>query len=237
MLRDGGCNNEMISIHLDTADLQTVAHMSLDARVSGFTSNPSIARKQGIANYEQWAIAYAAMAGKKPVSIEIIADDFVEMKRQALRLNKVGPNVFVKVPITTTMGESCLPLVRDLAKDGVKINLTALTTPAQIRAAYLAVAEAPIIFSIFVGRIADTGVEIEPMEYGLLNGGPIQRLWASTREVLNIYQAQRAGFDIITVSPELFAKYNAMKGRDLTQLSLETVRQFRDDAMKSGYTL
>jgi transaldolase len=184
----------------------------------------------------QWAVAYANAAQGKSVSIEVLDDEFFQMGKQAMKLSRIQPNVFVKIPITNTLGHSSLPLVCDLAKSGIPVNLTAMTCYDHINAARLTPHEdVPIIFSIFCGRINDTG-SVPPVPVHS-KYHDIRFLWASTREVFNITQAAELGYDVITVSPEIFQKYHAMNGRDLEQVSLDTVRQFADDSKAANYTL
>lgn len=209
-------------IFLDTADLAEMEN----AEVDGYTTNPSLIRKAGHTDYLAFAKEAANLG--KPVSLEVIADNPADMYRQALVLAELGENVYVKIPITTTTGQTTLPVVATLGADGVKVNVTAVMTATQAREAFKA---EPAIVSVFAGRIADTGRA--PMDaWPLIRSGDL--LWASTREAYNVVQAEEAGFDIITVSPELLAKVRNF-GQDLDELSLATVRQFHDDATEAGY--
>ena len=189
-------------------------------------------RKAGITDYEKFCKEVLSIT-KKPVSFEVFADEFDEMERQARIISSWGENVYVKIPITNTKGESSVRLINRLTQMGIKINATAVTQRDQ----YINIIPfAPLIVSIFAGRIADTGEEPRYwfIEYGLPTA---ELLWASPREVLNIYQAEQAGADIITVTPELLTKYEKMKGKDLYELSRETVQMFYDDAKESGFVL
>lgn len=225
-----------IKIFLDTCDMNEIEEL-ID-RVDGITTNPSIMRKQGVTDYEAHSKAIIQASKGKPVSIEVIADDFKRMERQARKIAGWGENVYVKIPLANTRGDATVGIARKLALDGVKLNVTAITAFPQMLGFPLA-GEAKRIASIFCGRIADTGVDpVRVFAYiKSLRFKNTEFLWASSREVLNIYQAEKAGADIITVTPELFRKYEKMKGYDLNQLSLDTVKMFYDDAKASGYLL
>lgn len=219
----------MVAIYLDSGD---VSEMMKWTHVSGFTTNPSLARKAGIKNYQEFAQAAIAAASGKPLSLEVLADDLYTMEQQARIIASWGDNVYVKIPVTSTSGATTGYLVNKLAVDGVKINVTAVLTLDQIRhiARYL-YAGTPAILSIFAGRIADTGRDPIPFITEALRSkyDKTKVLWASTRELYNLTQAEKCGCDIITVSPELLAKRHLI-GKDLAQYSLDTVRQFYEDA-------
>ena len=200
------------------------------------------ADKAGIKDYEAFSKDILQTVKTKPISLEVFTDDLVDMKRQALKIASWGSNVYTKIPITNSVGASCLPLIKELAAQGVKLNVTALLTLKQVQG----VAEAlnpnvPSVVSVFAGRIADTGVDPVPMVRAcgaLLEGQPkAELLWASTREVLNIFQAQDAGCAIITVPHDILAKAAKMLGNDLTALSLDTVKMFAKDAAAAGFKL
>ena len=206
--------------------------------LQGFTTNPSLMRAAGVTNYERWARELLDLT-LLPISFEVIADDFREMEHQAVTLASWGPNVYVKIPITNTKGESAIETIRRLSHEGIKINVTAVMTNPQIDVALRALDDgAPSIISIFAGRIADTGIDPD----SLINfawsrvGHSVEVLWASPREVYNVAQAQDAGADIITCTPELLNKLYLL-GKPLADYSLETVKMFYDDACKAGYTL
>lgn len=229
-----------IQIFADTADQQQIFDLLSDPRIQGITTNPTLMRAAGVRDYESWARATLAFVPHKPVSLEVLADDFATMEKQARLIASWGPNVYVKIPITNTRGESACSLIRTLCEDGVKVNVTAILTLGQMCIASNAVANgvAPLL-SVFAGRIADTGVDpLYPMEESLrmANAVGAQLVWASAREVLNVYQAERMGCHVITLSPSLIAKLD-MQGRDLTDLSLDTVKMFYRDAREAGYTL
>jgi transaldolase len=178
----------------------------------------------------------------KPISLEVFTDDFTDMKRQALKISALGKNVYTKIPITNSRGESSLPLVKELAGQGVKLNITALMTLGQVAKVAEALNPAvPSVVSVFAGRIADTGVDPVPLmrACGALLAGhdKAELLWASTREVLNIFQADESGCAIITVPHDILAKAAKMLGMDLTELSLDTVKMFAKDAADCGYKL
>lgn len=224
-----------IAIYADGADLSSMAVLS--DRVAGYTTNPSLMRKAGILDYREFAREVLAIAGSKPVSFEVFADDFPGMRKQALQLAELGPNVFVKIPITNTEGASSLALVKALAFHGVRVNVTAIFTKDQVRGAADALENNPGIISIFAGRIADTGRDpsrIMRAARSRLGALAPQLLWASAREVFNVVQAEEAGADIITLGPDLIAKLSGF-GRDLAEYSLETVKQFHADS--EGFAL
>lgn len=224
----------MIKIFLDSSEINAIREY--EEKVQGFTTNPTLMRKAGVIDYEKFCKEVLAEVGNKPVSFEVFADDFEEMERQARLISSWGDNVYVKIPITNTKGESSAGLIKKLFD--LKLNITAVTQVSQARN-LKSVVNSKSIISIFAGRIADTGKEPEESitNSKSLIGGLVQILWASPREVLNIYQAEEAGADIITCTPELIYKYEKMKGKDLNELSLETVKQFYNDAKESGFKL
>lgn len=231
-----------ILLYADGADIKEMVAARKADLVKGFTTNPTLMRKAGLTDYEAFAREALAAIPDRPISFEVFADEFAEMERQALKIAGWGEHVFVKIPITDPKGESSLPLIGRLAKAGVKLNLTAILTLDQVRG----VAErlepsVPAVVSVFAGRIADTGVDPEPMmraSAALLAHLPeAQLLWASSREVLNIFQAEACGCHIITVTPDILKKVATMRGKDLAELSLETVRMFDADAKAAGFKL
>lgn len=232
-----------IKIFCDGATLPALLEMYKSPRISGFTTNPTLMRKAGITNYQEFALEVLKHIPDRPISFEVFADEFPEMRRQALLISKWSDNVYVKVPITNTKGESALPLLQDLSHAGVKLNVTALCTLDQVRStAEVLRGGAPSVISVFAGRIADTGVDPVPfMGEALrfcrrLGGDSVELLWASPRELLNIIQAEQVGCDIITVTPDLLKKLDLI-GKDLATYSLETVQMFYNDATAAGYTL
>jgi transaldolase len=209
--------------------------------IHGFTTNPTLMRKAGIADYAAFALDILSVIRDRPISFEVFADDFVEMERQANLIDSWGPNVYVKIPITNTRRESSLPLVRKLSLSGVKVNVTALLTLGQVCAAATALAGgSPSTISVFAGRIADTGVDPLPLmrqAVRILSLHPqVELIWASPRELLNIFQADSIGCHIITATTDILKKLPLI-GKDLADFSLETVRMFADDAARSGFTL
>jgi transaldolase len=198
-------------------------------------------RKAGITDYEAFARDILRAIPDRPISFEVFSDDFEEMEWQAGRIAGWGDNVYVKIPITNARGKSSVPLLRRLAGRGVKLNITAVFTLEQVEHVCLAVrGRVPAVVSVFAGRIADTGVDPVPVmarAVAIVREYPqTELLWASPRELLNIIQADQLGCDIITVSNDILAKLNNL-GKDLNAFSLETVRMFRDDALKAGFCL
>jgi transaldolase len=209
--------------------------------VQGFTTNPSLMRKAGISNYEAFARAVVQAIPDRPISFEVFADDEAGMELQARRIAAWGKNIYVKIPVTNTQGFSTAPLVRRLSRDGIMLNVTALLTLQQVeRVAEALDSRTPSIVSIFAGRIADTGVDPIPvMRRAVETLKPLPKaelLWASSRELLNVFHAEESGTHIITATPDILSKIS-MIGRDLTAYSLETVRMLYNDAMAAGFTL
>lgn len=230
-----------IKIFSDGAELDTIADGVRQGLVRGFTTNPTLMACAGIANYLSFATEVVRLVAGLPVSFEVFADDFPAMRRQASRLAELGDNVYVKIPVTNTLGESSAALIGELTGAGLKLNITAVFTPHQVReVAAVLCPETPAIVSVFAGRIADSGRDPVPiMEEALRILHPLplaELLWASPREALNIFQADSIGCHIITVTPDLLAKATCF-GRDLEEFSLETVRMFYRDAVKCGFTI
>jgi len=235
-------NSLRIKIFADGADKSAMLQFYANPLIQGLTTNPTLMRKAGILDYEAFARDVLLSITQKPLSLEVFSDDFKEMKRQALKINGWGENVFVKIPISNTQGQSSLPLVSELAKEGVKVNVTAMLTLEQVHGVSKALCpQVPAIVSIFAGRIADTGVDpvkIIVESKRILSGLPqAQLLWASVREVLNIYQANDCGCDIVTVPHDILAKAIKLAGMSLADLSLDTVKMFANDAKAAGFTL
>lgn len=230
-----------IKLFADGADKTSMLELYANRWVKGFTTNPTLMRKAGIQDYEGFARDILSCITDRPVSLEVFADDFDEIERQARLIASWGQNVYVKIPITTTRGESTLSTVRRLSHSGVRLNVTAIFTLHQVRDAASALAGgAPSLVSVFCGRIADTGRDPVPMMAAasqMVQQHPgIELVWASTRELLNILQAESIQCDIITVTPDILNKLNLL-GKDLAEYSRETVRMFYEDARKSGFTL
>jgi transaldolase len=231
-----------IQIYADGADKAGILDLYAKPYIKGLTTNPTLMNKVGIKDYEAFARDILQTVTAKPMSFEVFADDFPEMKRQARKIASWGPNVYVKIPVTNTRAESSVPLIRELTAEGVKVNVTALLTVAQVRAVVAALnPEVPSVVSLFAGRIADTGVDPMPVmreSRALLATHPkAELLWASIREVLNIVQAEQCGCDIVTVTHDVLAKAAKLLGMDLHSLSLDTVRMFANDATAAGYKL
>ena len=235
-------NDLTIQLYADGADKAGILDLYAKPYIKGLTTNPSLRKKAGIKDYEAFSKDILKTVVNKPISLEVFTDDFADMKRQAQKITAFAPNVYTKIPITNNRGESSLPLIKELGAQGVKLNVTALMTEKQVAQ----VAEAlnpkvPSVVSVFAGRIADTGVDPIPLMtkcVGLLKGhDKAELLWASTREVLNIFQAQDCGCAIITVPHDILAKAAKMLGMDLDELSLDTVKTFSKDAAELGYKL
>lgn len=233
----------MIKIFCDGADLASIRELAKDARISGFTTNPTLMRKAGVTNYEAFAREALTLIGDRPISFEVFADEFGEMARQAKKIASWGPNVYVKIPITNTRDVSSNSLIRELSvNQRVQINVTAICTLNQVRESCLSLESgAPSVISVFAGRIADTGVDPGPLmkiarKVIDATGSTAELLWASPRELLNIKQAVDAGAHIITL-PREFLEKGVLLGKDLKEYSLETVKMFHADAKAAGYEL
>lgn len=231
-----------VRLFADGADKAGILSLNANPLIQGLTTNPSLMRKAGISNYEAFAKEVLQSVTTKPISFEVFSDEFAEMRRQGLKIATWGKNVYVKIPITNSRGESALPLVKELAAQGVQLNVTALLTLDQVRGVAEALNPAvPSVVSVFAGRIADTGVDPEPMMRAcgalLYNQPKAELLWASVREVLNIFQADACGCKIVTVPHDILAKAIKMAGMDLTALSLDTVKTFAKDAAEAGFSV
>lgn len=209
--------------------------------IRGFTTNPTLMRKAGITDYENFARGVLAAIPDRPISFEVFSDDFEEMEQQALKIASWGHNVYVKIPVTNTHGEPATPLIRRLSSKGVKLNVTALMTLQQVSDVTEAMVGCPSsCISVFAGRIADTGRDPVPLMREaveiLRSCGNLELIWASPRELLNVFQADSIGCHIITATNEILNKL-PLVGKDLNEYSLETVKMFRDDAVKAGFEL
>jgi transaldolase len=230
-----------VKIFADGADLAQMLALYRLPFVRGFTTNPTLMHKAGVRDYKTFAREVLAAIPDRPISFEVFSDEFPEMERQARDIAGWGEQVYVKIPITNTRREPSYDLVHRLSHDGVKVNVTAVITLEQIGAAVEALrGGAPSNVSLFAGRIADTGRDPEPFvgsALQLMAREPRSELiWASPREVLNILQADAVGCHIITVTHEILNKL-ALVGKDLGEVSLDTVKMFHDDARKAGFTL
>jgi transaldolase len=231
-----------IKIFADGADKKGMLELNAHPLIKGLTTNPTLMRKAGIADFEAFARDILQSIRAKPVSFEVFSDDFPEMKRQARKISGWGENVYVKIPITNTRGESSLPLIRELAAEGVKLNITAILTLEQVQGVAQALnPRVPAFVSVFAGRIADTGRDPVPhlrQSREILKQLPqAELLWASCREVLNIFQANDCGCDIITVPHDILNRALKLVGMDLGALSLDTVKMFATDAQAAGFSL
>ena len=234
-------NNLKTKIFADGASIDEFIKLNNNSYIEGFTTNPSLMRKNGITNYKVFALDLLKIIREKPISFEVFADDLESMEKQALQISEWGPNVYVKIPVTNTKGESVVPLIKNLQKKKIKLNITAIFTKDQISEIVSNLDnDIPSIISIFCGRIADAGSNpddfIKFAQTQIKEGSQIKTLWASTREIFNIFQADMIGCDIITVPNELLNKLNIV-GKDLGDYSLETVKSFYNDAKNSKYSL
>ena len=234
--------NLPIKIFSDGADREGMFDLYRKPFIQGLTTNPSLMKKVGIADYEVFAKLLLETIKDKPISFEVFSDEFEEMRRQALKIRDWQENVYAKIPITNTRRESALPLIKELAAEGVKLNVTALLTREQVKGVAAALnPEVASVVSVFAGRIADTGVDPLPImkdSLDMLQGQPkAELLWASVREVLNIFQAAACGCHIVTVPHDILNKAIKMGGMDLADLSLDTVQMFYKDAVAAGFKL
>lgn len=233
--------NLNVEIYADGADITQMKETYNAGRVTGFTTNPSLMKKAGVSDYSSFAKEVVKEFPDVPVSFEVFADDFKTMKREAEKIAQFGENVFVKVPVMNSMGESSVPLIKELSSQGIKLNVTAIFTVKQVTEVVDALTEGvESIVSVFAGRIADTGIDpIDIMKTSVeichAKSG-VNLLWASPREVLNIVQANDVGADIITCTPDLIKKLDGI-GKDLEQFSQETVQMFLDDSTSLGYSI
>ena len=230
-----------VKIFADGADRAGMLEMARKPHIAGLTTNPTLMRKAGVSDYRAFAKDILSAIADKPISFEVFSDEFAEMERQANEIASWGKNVYVKVPVTNCKSESCCNLIRRLARAGVKLNVTALLTLAQVRDVAAALGDgAPSYVSVFAGRIADTGRDPVPMMAAaveLMRPFPNQELiWASPRELLNVFQADAIGCHVITVTHDVLKKLELV-GKDLAAYSLETVKMFHADAAHAGYQL
>ena len=230
-----------VKIFADGADRAGMLEMYRHPLVRGFTTNPTLMRKAGVSDYEAFARDILRAIPDRPISFAVFSDDFHEMERQGRKIATWGDNVYVKIPVTNTLGESSEKLIRALARAGVKLNVTALLTLDQVREVSAALAGGPpACVSVFAGRVADTGRDPVPLMAAAVElvrpYSNIELIWASPRELLNIFQADAIGCHIITATNDILAKLHLV-GKDLHEYSLDTVKMFRDDALKAGFHL
>jgi transaldolase len=230
-----------VKLFADGADKNQILRALANPFIRGFTTNPTLMRAAGVKDYEAFAKEVLEVVRDRPISFEVITDEFAEMERQALKISSWAENVYVKIPITNTRGESSMKLAGRLSRSGIKVNVTAVLTLDQVREATAALGGgAPAVISVFAGRIADTGRDPVPiMATGveiLSAYSNIELLWASPRELLNVFQADDIGCHIITATENVLSKLHTV-GKDLLDFSLETVQMFQSDATRSGYEL
>ncbi|HEY0785190.1 MAG TPA: transaldolase [Acidobacteriaceae bacterium] len=235
------CSDLKVKLFCDAANIESLIAMYARPWVQGFTTNPSLMRRAGVQNYEAFGRSVVHAIPDRPVSFEVFADDEAGMEWQARHIASWGSNVYVKVPVTNTQGFSMAPLVRRLSREGIRLNVTALLTLDQVERVAEALDPAtPAIVSVFAGRIADTGVDPVPLmrqAVQMLKARPLaELLWASSRELLNVYHAEESGTHIITATPDILSKMSLV-GKDLKAYSLETVRMLYQDAVSAGFTL
>lgn len=236
-----GLQQFKIKLYADGADLNDMIDEYKKGIVGGFTTNPTLMKKAGVRNYEEFAKAALKAIPDLPISFEVFSDDLPGMEREARKIGGWGDNVYIKIPITNTKGKSTAPLVEKLSHDGLKLNVTAILTVDQVKTVSKALSpNTPSIVSVFAGRIADTGIDPIPImkaSIKVLKMNPkAELLWASTRELLNLIQAESCGCHIITITNDILKKVPQV-GKDLSQLSLETVQMFHSDAHSAGYKI
>lgn len=230
-----------IKVFSDGAVLETMLHDLKSGLVTGFTTNPSLMKKAGITSYIGFAKDVLKEITDYPVSFEVFADDLEGMEQETRRIAALGDNVYVKIPVTNSKGETTAPLIDRLTAEGIKVNVTAIFTVDQVREVVDALKSGtPAVVSVFAGRIADTGVDPMPIMQEALaicrQKEGVELLWASPRETFNIYQADALGVDIITCTSDLIKKLE-LKDKDLTEYSLETVQMFLRDSSSLGFTI
>jgi len=231
-----------VKLFTDGADKAQILDMAKQPWIAGFTTNPSLLKKAGVKDYEAYARDLVAAVPDRHISFEVISDDIPEMVAQARVIAAWGGNVHVKLPVTTTRGEPLFDAVRSLSTDGVKVNMTAIFTADQVRQAVDALAgRAPACVSVFAGRLADLGIDYRPLMRDAVRLAQATRnveiIWASTREVFNVIEADAMGCHIITAPADVLKKLPALGSRTDAELSGDAVKAFRDDALAAGLTL
>jgi transaldolase len=234
-------SNLKVKIFADGANVAEMCTLYRNPHIQGFTTNPTLMRKAGVSDYEAFAQDLLAAIPDRPISFEVFSDDFREMEKQAVKIASWGSNVFAKIPVTNTRGESAAQLICRLSQMGVKLNVTALLTLGQVREVSRAMRDcASGYISVFAGRIADTGRDPVPMMSEavkiMADAATLELIWASPRELLNVFQADAIGCHVITATPDILKKISLV-GKDLDEYSLETVKMFRDDAVHAGFAL
>ena len=233
--------NLKIKIFADGANVNEMKKLYKEGIVNGFTTNPTLMRNDGVTNYEEFAKEVLSEITDLPISFEVFADDFELMEKEARKIATWGKNIFIKIPITNTKGESSLELIKKLSYDGLTLNITAMLTLEQVKEVSEVISpNTKTIVSIFAGRIADTGRDPIPLMKEAVNiirsNSNAELLWASSRELLNIFHAESCGCHIITVTNSLLKKIHLIN-KDLKEFSLDTVRMFHDDALSAGYEI
>lgn len=233
--------NSKISIYADGANLKGILELNKIHFISGFTTNPTLMKQSGIKNYKKFAVDVLKKIKKKPISFEVFADDIMEMESQALEIFRWGKNINIKIPITNTKGESTKKLIYKLSERGIVCNVTAIFTFDQLKNLMKIIKkDCPIILSVFAGRIADSGrdpeIIMKKCSKFLKKYPNAKLLWASTREVFNIFQAERTGCDIITVPNSILSKLKYLN-KNLNSFSIDTVKMFYKDAKKAGFSI
>jgi transaldolase len=231
-----------VKLFTDGADKAQIVEMAKQAWISGFTTNPSLLKKAGVSDYEAYARDLVAAVPDRHISFEVISDDIPEMVAQVRLITTWGRNVYVKLPVTTTRGEPLFEAVRALSRDGVKINFTAIFTAEQVAGAVKALGGgAPACVSVFAGRLADLGIDYRPLMRDAVARARatsnIEIIWASTREVFNVVEADDIGCHIITAPADVLKKLPALGSKTAAELSLNAVQSFRDDALAAGLRL
>ena len=230
-----------IHVYADGANKDDMIKRYKEGFVKGFTTNPTLMAKAGIKEYEKFARGVLEVITDLPISFEVFSDDFSEMKTQALKIGSWGKNVNIKIPITNTQGQPAFDLISELLAEGLKLNVTAIFTDSQLKGLHEVMGQKDdVIVSVFAGRIADAGADPMPIMRNTVklyqNRPGAKVLWASPREVLNAYQAEECGCHIITMTDDLIKKLS-LRGKDLAEYSLDTVKMFYDDAQKAGFSL
>lgn len=233
--------NLRVKIFADGADKTSMLDMNARPYIKGLTTNPTLMKKAGIKNYKEFCLDILSVIKEKPLSFEVFSDDFIEMERQANEIASWGKNVYVKIPITNTKGESSITLIENLTSNKIKVNVTAIMTLDQVKGTLDALdSTIPSYVSVFAGRIADTGIDPVPIMAKAVEllkpNSSAELIWASPRELINVFQANDIGCQVITATSDIINKLKIV-GYDLDQYSLDTVKMFYDDAQQAGYSI
>ena len=233
--------NLNIKIFADGANVKEMVKLYKDGIVNGFTTNPTLMRKDGVTNYEEFAKEVLSEITDLPISFEVFADDFETMEKEARKINSWGKNIYIKIPITNTKGESSIELIKKLSHDGLTLNITAMLTLEQVKdVSEVISSDTKTIVSVFAGRVADTGRDPIPLMKEAVNilksNSNAELLWASSRELLNIFHAESCGCHIVTVTNNFLKKAHLIN-KSLKEFSLDTVKMFHNDAVSAGYEI